>query len=167
MGFEPTVPFDTTVFKTAAFDHSATSPYVYTSKFQRKLRYYINMKYLGIDYGTKKVGIAISDPNGILAFPYFVIKNDDTFLNKVEDIVNNENIDELVIGDSKNFKGEDNVVMEAIKNFVAQWSIVVGTPVHFEKEFLTTHQAKLHTDDKMADASAAAIILQTYLDRQK
>lgn len=123
-------------------------------------------KYLGIDFGTKKVGIAVSDGEGRLAFPHSVIPNNEKLLEEVEKIVGAENIEELVIGESKNFKGEDNPVMESVQDFVAQWSLVTGMPVHFEREFLTTKQAKMHTEDKMADASAAALILQTYLDKK-
>ncbi len=124
------------------------------------------MKYLGIDFGTKKVGIAVSDKDGKIAFPHSILPNNDKLLLKIEEITKEENIESLVIGESQDYRGNDNPIMDSVQDFLSQWSLAVGLPVHFEKEFLTTKQAKLHTSDKMADASAAALILQTFLDKQ-
>ncbi len=123
-------------------------------------------KYLGIDFGTKKCGLALSDEGGTLAFPHSVVPSDDAFLPLVERLIETESVDAVVIGESKNQKGEDNPVMEHIRDFVGQLSLTAGVPIHFEKEFFTTRQAKEHTSDALADASAAALILQSFLDKQ-
>ena len=122
------------------------------------------MKYLGIDYGTKKVGIALSDDEGKLAFPHSVEPNDMYLFEKIKQLLDDEGIIAIVMGHSLGFKGEDNPVMDRINHFT-EALIHAGYHVHMEPEFLTTAQAKRHTADNMADASADALILQTFLDK--
>lgn len=123
------------------------------------------MKYLGIDYGTKKVGIALSDDGGSLAFPHSVIPNDFSFIQKVQGIIESENVEAIVVGHSLAMNGTENPVMEQVHAFKEVWE-QAGFTVHLEPEFLTTFQAKRNTDDAMADASAAALILQSFLDKK-
>ena len=72
------------------------------------------MKYLGIDFGEKRVGIAVSDDTGKMAFPYSVILNNEKFLEEVAEIIKKEKIGEIVMGESKNFKNEPNKIMAEI-----------------------------------------------------
>jgi len=124
------------------------------------------MRYLGIDYGTKKAGLAISDEIGKFAFPRKVLVNDATFLEKVLDIIKEEQIEGVVIGESKDFKGKDNPVMEHVTSFTKELE-GVGIKVSFEPEFMTSEQArKLQGEHDKIDASAAALILQSFLDRK-
>jgi len=141
------------------------------------------MKYLGIDFGSKKIGLALSDSAGSVAFPHGLIKNDDSLLEQVEKIVEEEAVQAIVIGESKNFKGEDNPIMESVMDFIGQLSFTISIPIHLEKEFLSTAQARNLPDegsargrisrdrrkkqDMKVDAHAAAIILQSFLDKQK
>lgn len=124
------------------------------------------MKYLGIDYGTKKIGLAISDEEGTVAFPHEVIKNDTELEATIHDVIQMQGIGAVVVGDSKDFGGEPNDIAEHAHAFAQVLEETTGLEVHFEPEFLTTKQAKQHTDDALADASAAALILQTFLDKQ-
>ena len=75
------------------------------------------MKYLGIDYGSKKIGVAISDDGGAFAFPLSIIKSDKESINSIVDILLSKNISSVVIGESVNDKGEKNIVDSKIKNF--------------------------------------------------
>lgn len=143
------------------------------------------MKYLGIDYGTKRTGLAVSDENGSIAFPYKIIETKSSLANDLADIIEKEEIGEIVIGESKNNLGKDNKLMEDISDLIGQLSLSVGLPIHLEKEGFSSVEAsrltgfsgfekrnqanqkgrvksKSHVDD-----SAAAIILQRYLDKQK
>ena len=123
---------------------------------------------MGIDYGSKRVGIAIGNPEAIIAAPHSVLANTKGLISEIKKIIAKEEVGEIIIGESKNFKGQDNVIMKAITEFVEVLKKETGLPVHLEPEFLSSHQAQYfqgHHD--LLDASAAAIILQSYLDRKR
>lgn len=124
------------------------------------------MKLLGIDYGTKRIGLAVSDEGATLAFPKIIIANDAETFEKVDKVLKEENISEIVIGESEDFSGRENELMVFIRDFVARAGAEFGLPVHLEKEFLTSVEArKSQPEAERVDASAAALILQRYLDR--
>lgn len=126
------------------------------------------MRYLGIDYGGKRVGISLSDDTGRIAFPHKVIKNSRNLLEDILSMIEKEKIEAVVVGESLNFKGEPNVIMEDINRFAEKLKTEIKIPIIFEPEFLTSVQAeKLQPLKEMLDASAAALILQSYLDRKK
>lgn len=125
------------------------------------------MRYLGIDYGTKRVGVAVSDESGTLAFPYAILENGKSLVDEVGAICEKEKITTIVVGESMNYKGEPNIVMEKINQFVNKIREVISIPVLHEREFLSTQQARFFQPDKeRVDDSAAAIILQSYLDKK-
>jgi putative Holliday junction resolvase len=126
------------------------------------------MRYLGIDFGSKRVGIAVSDEDGKMAFPHSVILNNENLFAEVEGIIKNEKVGEIIIGESKNFAGEPNKIMVEIERFKKMLEGKTKLPVLFEPEFMTSSQAEqIQGKNDMHDASAAAIILQSYLDRLK
>jgi putative Holliday junction resolvase len=125
-------------------------------------------KFLGIDYGEKRVGIATSDSLANLAFPHSVIQNSKNLIQDIKTIIKRENITGVVVGESKDFKGEKNKIMEKIEPFVEELKQVSGAEVYMEPEFLTSHQAeKIQGKNDMLDASSATIILQSFLDKRK
>ncbi len=125
------------------------------------------MRYLGVDYGTKRVGIAVSDEGGTLAFPYAILDNNKVLLEKIEDICRRESIETIIVGESVDYKGNPNAVMKEIEQFIAELRTRVVVPIITEREFLTTQQARFFQQEKeRVDDSAAAIILQSYLDRK-
>jgi putative Holliday junction resolvase len=122
---------------------------------------------LGIDYGSKRVGLALSDENGQFAMPLSVIENDDTLMEKIRKIALDNEIGVMVMGESRNYDGKPNsILLDSItlkENLEAE-----GYIVHFEPEFMTSVQAeRFQGKTDMLDASAAALILQSYLDRDK
>lgn len=124
------------------------------------------MKILGIDYGTKKIGIAISDEAGRLAFPYKVILNTSDLTEKILGMCTKENVSAVVIGESRDFEGQPNPVMKKIVPFKKKLEQALGLPVYLEPEFLTSKQARnIQEGSALTDASAAAIILQSYIDK--
>ncbi len=126
------------------------------------------VKTLGIDYGTKKVGIALSDDGGTVAFPYGVFPNDNQLMTLIQDLCQKENINTIVLGESLDFSGQPNPVMKKILSFKKTLEEKFFLSVFFEKEFLTSKQARnIQEDSPLTDASAAAIILQSWLDKQK
>lgn len=139
------------------------------------------MKYLGIDYGLKNVGIAISDEEGKLAFAKTVLDNDKNLIDKIIKIVKEENIEAVVMGESVNFDGQPNPVMEQIISFKKSLEEEISSPVYFQKELFTSAEAdrlqgknskQVRKQDRREksvnldknDASAAALILRSYLD---
>ena len=124
------------------------------------------MRYLGIDYGTKRVGTALSDEGGKFAMPHKVLQNTKTLLEDINNIICENEVEVVILGESKDFKGKDNKVMGKIRVFKDQIENNLGKKVIFEPEFLTSHQAEsIQGKHDLLDASAAALILQSYLDR--
>ncbi len=127
----------------------------------------IFMKYVGIDYGAKRVGIALSDDDGKMAFPHRTLSNDGTLLQEVTRICHEYNIGAIVIGESRQLNGEPNQIQKAIDRFSEKLKSL-NIPVHKELEFMTSRQAShIQGETDMLDASAAAIILQSFLDKPR
>ncbi len=124
------------------------------------------IKYLGIDFGEKRVGLAISDDSGKMAFPHSVLPNNENLIQEILKIIEKEKLLGVVVGESKNFKGENNKIMVKIEEFIKKLEGETKLKIIMEPEFLTSHQAERITGkNDMIDASAAAIILQSFLDR--
>lgn len=123
------------------------------------------MKYLGIDFGAKRVGIAVSDNSGKIAFPLIVLPNDKGLFKNIMDACIKDDINTVIMGESKNYQGQKNEIMTKIEDFRKLLEIA-GLEVIFEPEFMTSAQASRITgENQMLDAAAAAIILQSYLDK--
>ncbi len=125
------------------------------------------MRYLGIDYGTKMVGVSVSDDGGTIAFPYAILENRKGLVGEIKTICAHEYVDTIVVGESVDYKGKPNIVMKEVDRFITELREVVNVPIVLEREFLSTQQARFYqTKRKRVDDSAAAIILQSYLDRK-
>ncbi len=124
------------------------------------------MKYLGIDYGTKRLGIAISDSAGSFAFPREMISNDAKALEALAKMVNDERADALVVGDTLTLNGGSNDITPAAEAFVKKLTEQVKIPVYRVREAWSSQEAARFAPQgkKHDDSSAAAIILQRYLD---
>lgn len=126
------------------------------------------MRYLGIDYGSKRIGIAVSDDEGKIAFPEAVIPNDRNAIETIHNLILGREVKGVVIGQSNNFGGEPNKIQADIDKFAKKLEAKeMDFEVVFEPEFLTSAQAAAVTGkNKKNDASAAAIILQSHLDKK-
>jgi putative Holliday junction resolvase len=123
------------------------------------------MKYLSIDYGSKKVGIATSDDDGRMAYPCMIADNDKSLMGDIKEIVRAMKINEIVIGESVDQNGKPNEIMKEIRSFAVRLEDELDLPVHFEKEFMTSIEARRMQSQHIVDDSAAALILQRYLDK--
>jgi putative holliday junction resolvase len=123
------------------------------------------MKYLSIDYGSKKVGIATSDDDGRMAYPCMIAQNDKSLMGDIREIVKAMGIHEIVIGESLDENGKPNDIMKEIRTFAVRLEDELDLPVHFEKEFMTSLEARRFQGKHIVDDSAAALILQRYLDK--
>lgn len=126
------------------------------------------MRILGIDYGAKRVGVAVADSDANMAFPKTVLQNNKDLLPEIKKICTEEKTEKIILGESKDLAGKDNPIAEAISNFKMRLQKEIGIEIIYEPEFYTSAQAaRTQGENTMIDASAAAIILQSYLDKYK
>jgi putative Holliday junction resolvase len=133
--------------------------------------YRLSMRLLGIDYGTKRVGIALSDEDAQFALPFSVIANSQSLMSglvsEIDKIAIANEVKEIVMGESKDYKGEPNKIMSGSLDLKKQLE-GKGFIVHLQPEFMTSVQAeRFQGKNAKSDSSAAALILQAYLDKEK
>jgi len=137
------------------------------------------MKYLGIDYGSKKIGVAISDESGKFAFPKEIVPAGIQALRDIVDTVETEGVQKIVVGYSLTSSGERNAIMEDIDAFVEELNKLTGLPVILSDERFSTTAVRAfdwskpvatpHRSERkyeQIDDRAAAVMLQRYLDKQ-
>ena len=130
---------------------------------------------LGIDFGSKRVGLALSDRLNLIASPYKTLNyiSEKELIAQLKSIVYENNIEIFVLGLPINMKGEDTIQTKKVRNFKKLLS-GLGLPVIYEDERLSSISAKnslvlqnIKTghNKEAIDRTAAAIILQQYLDK--
>jgi len=135
------------------------------------------MRYLGLDLGTKTLGLAISDKSGMISSPYKVLRYNDInlLINELLLIIEQEQVDELVLGLPKNMNGSLGFAAERSMNFKELLENKTTIPIHLVDERLSTMEAEklLISADvrrekrkKIIDGMAASIILDTYLNKK-
>lgn len=125
------------------------------------------MKFLGIDYGTKRIGLALSDESAKFAFPHSVLSQlSISDINScIKKVCEENDVGKIVLGRPVGYKGDAAEILNKIEKFKLLLEKETTLPVVYENEVLTTQQAKrIQGKTKKIDASAAALILQTYLD---
>jgi len=126
------------------------------------------MRFLGIDFGSKRVGIAISDETGEFALPHAVFENNKDLLSLLEKLCKEKEIGVIIMGESRNFKGKDNLIMKKARDFTERLKKATDLPTYFEPELFTSAEAsRIQGETEMIDASAAALILKSYLNKNK
>jgi len=138
------------------------------------------MRLLGIDYGEKRVGIAVSDEEQKYAFAKMVIPNTKKLFDEVYKCCLEYEVAGIVVGDSKDYEMKPNKIMEKVVPFVEELRLKTKLPVEMELEFMTSvavehFQHRRQGRDsgpypregskELLDASSAALILQSYLDK--
>jgi len=143
------------------------------------------MRYLGVDYGTKKIGLALSDEGGAMGFPHSIIPNTPKAIEHICAIMAEEDVRALVVGDSRDYAGNVNPIAEGAQKLGEEVAGRCGVPVFYEWEGLTSAEARRalapaeggsasggkERKSRAAkprgnvDASAAALILTSYLSR--
>lgn len=135
---------------------------------------------LGIDFGEKRIGVALSDEGVRLAFPHITILNNKDSVQEILDLIDSYQVNQVVIGESKDFNMRENRIMESARDFADELKKVSGLEIVFHPEFMTSIQvekthyqlSERHKDrgvekSKQIDAQAAAIMLQSYIDTHK
>ncbi len=126
------------------------------------------MKFLGIDYGESKIGLAIGDTEAKIASPFSILKNKgwNASIKSIKEICLKEKIGKIIIGVPKNLRGPSQEQAEKTKKFIAYFRENIEMPVEEEDEQFTTAQARKLSTKGDDDDLAAMLILQGYLDKQ-
>ncbi len=138
------------------------------------------MKYLGLDLGTRTLGVSISDLTHTIASTYKTIRyeeeNYEYLLQQLKQIIETEQIEKIVLGLPKNMNNTIGESAERCLNFKKQIEETLNIEVIMQDERLTTVEATNYMIEanmsrkkrkKKIDSLAANIILQAYLDRKK
>jgi putative Holliday junction resolvase len=138
------------------------------------------LRVIGLDYGTKTVGVALSDETGLIAQPFETItrkhaaKLRKTYA-RIEELISEYDVSTIVLGLPKNMNNTEGERADDTRSFMADLERRTGLPVILVDERLTTVEAERILDaggvrrssqKEYVDNMAAAIILQNYLDRQ-
>lgn len=137
------------------------------------------MRVMGLDVGSKTVGVAISDPLGFTAQGIEIIKIDEEAeefgLDRLGELVKKYKVDKFVVGLPKNMNNTEGPRVEASKAYGNKIKEIFGIPLDYQDERLTTVQAERMLVEqadvsrgkrkKVIDKLAAQLILQNYLDR--
>jgi putative holliday junction resolvase len=133
------------------------------------------MRSLGIDFGERRIGLAISDPNGKVAVPLATLErsNDRAAIREIAEIARREEVGRLVLGEPVGLDGQRGPNAERVRRFGDRLAQASGLPVRLVNESLTTIAAQERLreagidprrDPARIDAVAAQILLQEALD---
>lgn len=144
------------------------------------------MRTLAIDFGSRNVGLALSDEHGKIAFPHGVVSNDSSLEETITSLIRQKKVERIVVGESRDFLGNPNPIMKKAKQFADSLADRTKLNVEYEPEALTTVQAlkarmgnakptaaKPHRRESVLaggghfDDTAATFILQHYLERKR
>ncbi|MBN2313370.1 MAG: Holliday junction resolvase RuvX [Sedimentisphaerales bacterium] len=136
----------------------------------------MEMRYLAIDYGTRRTGLAICDPGETIVSPLAVLQSRESLPEKIAQIVENENVEAIVLGLPLNMDGSTGPQTQLVTKFADQLQVHINIPVLFQDERLSSFSAEEKlasanlTRGKMKerlDAVAAAEILQAFLEQKR
>ena len=134
---------------------------------------------MGIDFGTTRIGISLSDPLQIIAQPFITLDNQPGIIARICELVRKEDIAIIVVGMPLNLKGEKGKKAQEVEKFIDEIRKVTEIEVvHWDERFTTSiaHQTLLTMGTKRderrnkkgrVDSMAAAILLQGFLDSRK
>ena len=135
------------------------------------------MKVIGIDFVLSKVGLAISDPSGIIALPLKVLryKNKEDLLSELQNISKEKDVNKFVIGYPISMNYKENEMTKIIDSFKQDMENLDFEVIlederlssEYAKKIMIEQDIKVSRNKEMVDLTAASIILQTYLDRNK
>jgi putative Holliday junction resolvase len=136
-----------------------------------------NRTYLAIDYGLRRIGLAKSDPSGLIASALgtMEVRSDKDALEKLAAVIAEQKPDGLVIGYPLNDNGSPNEACGRVDRFIDKLKSVFAGPIHKVDEYGTSEEAAgiVHAHGKQAgkkkkriDRLAAVLILQRFLDEQ-
>jgi putative Holliday junction resolvase len=134
------------------------------------------MKLMGIDYGRRRIGVAVSDDGGALARSIGIVdrKTHPNYIDELIRIISAENPAELIIGLPLGVDDEETAMSKEVREFATKIGEQITLPIHFVDESFTSKKAaelmmhrkkKARRDKSLSDKIAACLILQEYIDR--
>ncbi|TSC95642.1 MAG: putative holliday junction resolvase [Parcubacteria group bacterium Athens1014_10] len=121
-------------------------------------------KIIAIDYGEKRIGLAITDQRQKIVFPYLTLVNDKFFLKNLKKICQKEKVEKIIIGLPLSLNSQETVQTQEVREFTGLLKENFEIPIIEEDERLTSKMAdKLSAKNR--DEKAAMIILESYLER--
>ena len=134
------------------------------------------MRYLAVDYGNKRTGLAVCDPGEVVCSPLCVLQTGIDICDRVANTAKQERADAFVIGLPLNMDGSEGFQAERVRTFAKQLAVVSDFPIHFQDERLTSFSASEKyaqmelskgRKKKHLDALAAAEILTAFLEAKQ
>ena len=124
------------------------------------------MKFLGIDYGARRIGVAVSNAEGTIAFPRLTVENQRGALDTIKKLAVEEKVETVVMGDTRSYGGTENPITKQAEAFGVALSDALGVPLVKAFEVATSVEAARFAPKgkEHDDAAAAAVILQRYFD---
>jgi putative Holliday junction resolvase len=130
---------------------------------------------LGIDYGLKRTGLALSDPLKIFAYPFKTLINDKNFWNELKKVIEEKNIEKIILGFPLNEGGSKSHITDQVKKFAKElgskfkreiilWDERYTSVMAREKIIESVTKKSKRRDKGLLDQNSAAIILQEYLN---
>jgi putative holliday junction resolvase len=134
------------------------------------------MKLMGIDYGRRRIGVAVSDEEGRLARSIGIVdrKTHPNYIDELIRIITQENPAAIIFGLPLNADDEETAMSKEVREFAMAIEQRVNLPIHFIDESFTSKKAselmmhrkkKARRDKSLSDRIAACLILQEYIDR--
>jgi len=133
------------------------------------------MRYLAIDYGTKRTGLAVCDAGETIASPLAVVQGRKELIERVKRVVASEDIGAIVVGLPLNMDGTEGPQAKLVLAFARELGRQIPIPIHLQDERLSSFEAEHKLNDigltrgkkrERLDALAAADILQSFLDEK-
>ena len=133
------------------------------------------MRVMGLDHGTVRVGIALSDELRMIASPLEFIPAEpfEALVDKLKQLIEEKDVDLLVVGMPRNMDGTHGPAAEKVREFIRRLQESITLPIHTWDERLTSAQAnriliegnvRRENRKRVVDKMAAAILLQSFLD---
>lgn len=132
-------------------------------------------RFMGIDYGLKRIGIAITDPLRTFAYPHLALSNDQTLFKRLSEVIKEKNISRIILGvPSDELTSKTSIAAEVIKfknrlstEFkieVIEWDETYTSKMAQQRIKESVAKKKKRREKTLVDMSSASIILQEYLD---
>ena len=131
---------------------------------------------MALDYGERRIGVALSDPDQLITFPYKTIDTKKTpdVVKEIVGIIKDQDVGVLIVGNPLNLHGGDSKKSQDVKVFIAMLTHHISIPITLWDESFTTRAAvtvlnqankKLKKNRDKVDQLAASLLLQDYLER--
>jgi len=133
------------------------------------------MRYLAIDHGQKRTGLAICDRNETICSPLTVVSAQQDVLGRIVETIANEGVEAIVMGLPLNMDGSEGPQAKIARAFAEELAVQIDIPIHFQDERLSSYAAEeklapaeftRKKQKKHLDAVAAAQILEAFLENK-